>query len=425
MSRRSGTLTAAALAIGCVAWLASADPLRAAPDGPGALPATVSLDTVLELLETRSPATLAELATVDVAAAERITAGTLPNPVLDYSGVKLVEGSSTGAELEQQFVLNQPLLLFGQRGARREAADRGVDAEQARAVAAIAERRLQARQAFVSLLARQEEAHLLERSLSELLEIERIVRGRAAAGDRSQYDVLRVETERLSLRVDALNAATEVGDASGRLAALLGFPGWRPQADGSLERSDVPADGNALWESARSKLPALAAAMRRQSAAAAALASAERDGLPVPTLNGGAQLTQDVRGTSAVFGLTLPLPLFDRNQGAVARARAQLDVETRHVQAETARARADLERAAETLAGRRRALGVIETEIEQRAPTLRRMAEDAYREGQAGILELLDATRSLKEIQILRIHQLESTKLAEQDVIAAAGLDAR
>jgi len=55
---------------------------------------------------------------------------------------------------------------------------------------------------------------------------------------------------------------------------------------------------------------------------------------------------------------------------------------------------------------------------------LRRMAEDAYREGRDGILELLDASRSLKDIQLLHVKQLEMTKLAEEDLRAAAGLDA-
>jgi outer membrane protein TolC len=52
------------------------------------------------------------------------------------------------------------------------------------------------------------------------------------------------------------------------------------------------------------------------------------------------------------------------------------------------------------------------------------MAEDAYREGSADILELLDANRSLRDLQIARVQQLESVKLAEEDVIAAAGLEA-
>ena len=52
------------------------------------------------------------------------------------------------------------------------------------------------------------------------------------------------------------------------------------------------------------------------------------------------------------------------------------------------------------------------------------MAEDAYREGSADILELLDAMRSQKDIAIAHVQQLEVAKLAEESLVAAAGLDA-
>jgi outer membrane protein TolC len=51
------------------------------------------------------------------------------------------------------------------------------------------------------------------------------------------------------------------------------------------------------------------------------------------------------------------------------------------------------------------------------------MAEDAYREGSADILDLLDANRSLRDFQLARIQQLEAVKLAEESVVGAAGLD--
>ena len=57
-------------------------------------------------------------------------------------------------------------------------------------------------------------------------------------------------------------------------------------------------------------------------------------------------------------------------------------------------------------------------------PLLRRMAEDSYREGRSSVLELLDASRTWREIAELRIHQRELARLAEEDVVAAAGLDA-
>src|SRR5262245_5409961 len=97
-----------------------------------ALPATVTLADVLKLLEERSPRTAADRASIPVAAADQITAKTLPNPTLSYGGVHLLSGLSTGAVTAHQFVVEQPLLLFQQRQARLDAADANVKAEKAR-----------------------------------------------------------------------------------------------------------------------------------------------------------------------------------------------------------------------------------------------------------------------------------------------------
>src|ERR1700682_5237201 len=114
----------------------------AAQDGGAALPAAVTPDDVLKLLEERSPRTAAERASIRVAAADRITARTLPNPTLSYGGVRLVSGLSTGATPHPQAIVEQPLLLFHQRQARLDAADTNVKAEEARVAEVLAGRRL-------------------------------------------------------------------------------------------------------------------------------------------------------------------------------------------------------------------------------------------------------------------------------------------
>jgi len=393
--------------------------------GPAdSLPARVTLEEALRLLNDVSPRTLAERATVEVAAAERVGARAHPNPSLSYDHLRLVSGESTGAETEHSLTLDQPLLLFGQRRARMDLADRNVEAEQSRVESALAQRRLEVRQAFVALVARQEGLRILQESLTELRRVEEVVRGRAQVGDRSPYDVLRVETERKALEVETMNAETDADDASGQLATLLGFPGWLPRAEGTLDPGDIPLDLDALWETAQQRRPALVELRKRQSAAQEELTVAHRERLPVPTLSAGGVQTEDVTGTSFLWGLSFPLPLFDRNKGAIARASAEIDAGTLALEAETAEARAEVERRLAILVARRRILGTLEEGVVQRVPDLRRMAEDAYREGRSDILDLLDASRSLKDLQLLHIHQLEITKEAEEDVIAAVGLDA-
>ena len=395
-----------------------------AQGGPPALPATVTLDEVLKLLEERSLRTAAERASIAVAAADRITAQTLPNPTLSYGGVHLVSGLSTGAITQHQVVVEQPLLLFHQREARLNAADTNIKAEEARVAEVLAERRLAVRQTFASLLSRQEQLRVVQESLMNLERVAQLVRGRAAAGDRSQYDVLRIETETGSSRVQAMNAATDVEDVSGQLAALLGLPGWSPRAVGTLDVGAVSTDVEMLWGTAQRRRPLLVALRRQQAAARGGLFLARRERLPVPALSGGTQVTRDVNGTSAFVGFSLPLALFDHNQGAVARATAQIAAVDLSLQAGLGEARAAIERAATVLKKRREALQALEGAVMEQIPTLRRMAEDAYREGTTGILELLDANRSLRDFQLARVQQVEAVKLAEEAVVGAAGLDA-
>ena len=394
-----------------------------APPDAAVLPAQVTLQDVLQLLEGRSPRTAADRATLDVSAADRITAATLPNPSISYGGTRLFQGLSTGAVAQHQVVVEQPLLMFHQREAREAAADLNLSADRARVAETLAGRRRQVRQAFAALLSHQEQLRVMQESVADLVRVEQVVRGRSQAGERSQYDLARIETETERFRIDLLNAETDVADASGQLATLLGFPSWQPRATGSLDPApDVPTDAAALWAVAEVKRPSLHTLRERQAAARGGLGLARRERLPVPAVSGGTQLTHDVTGTSAFFGFSMPLLVFDKGQGPIARATAQVQAETLALTAETAEARAEVERARLVLVQRRDALTRLETGVVRRVPDLRRMAEANYREGTGDILELLDAMRSMRDIQIAHVQQLEMAKLAEGEVMAAAGL---
>ena len=390
------------------------------------LPATVRLEDVIRLLNERSPRTFADRASIDVTAADRITARTYPNPDISYGNVHLVTGLSTGAITQHQVVFDQPLLIFKQRQARLGAADLNVTAEQARVAQALSQRRLQVRQAFATLLSRQQQLSVIQDSLADLQRVQDVVRGRAEAGERSDYDVARIEIETERVRVEMMNAEADVDDAAGQMATLLGFPGWSPRATGTLDPSaDVPTDVEALWATAQQRRPSLVAIRQQQAAARGGLFLAQRERLPVPAFSAGTQMTQSVTGTSTFLGFSMPLPFFDRGQGAIAKADAQIRAQDLALEAELAEAHADIERATTVLAKRRAALSELETRVVERVPTLRRMSEDAYREGGADILELLDAMRSVKDIQIAHVQQLESAKLAEEAVVSVAGLDAQ
>lgn len=410
-----------AVVIACLVAALPVQSARAESTRAPDLPEVITLQRALELLE-KSPRSLAERAQVDVAAAEREGARVLPNPSLSYGGLALAHGANVGPAWEHEIVVEQPLLLFGQRDARKNAAELGTRAERARVTASLAERALEVRRAFATLLARQERLAVLEAGVEELSRLERIVRGRQEAGDRSLYDVARIELETTGLRVELHKARTEVRDASGRLASLLGFPGWQPRAEGSLEPETLPSHLQQLWDAAQRRRPSIAAARARLAAARGGLRLARRESLPVPAVALGTLLTQREDSAAVLFGFSMPVPIFDRGQGAIARAEAEVRAGERAVAAELAESRAELERAHAVFSQEKETLRLVEEQMVDRIPALQRMAEEAYRGGSTGILELLDSFRSVQEIRLTHLAQREAVKLAEADLIAAAGL---
>ncbi|HEV8200694.1 MAG TPA: TolC family protein [Candidatus Polarisedimenticolia bacterium] len=382
----------------------------------------VGLGEVLRLVRERSPRSDVERARVGIAAAERTAARVHPNPELDFSSTHLTSGTNTGAAEERAFVLGQPLLIFGQLSERKRAADLEVAAAQATTDAAIAERLRQARSAFTGLLAAQERVRILDEERTDLESVSHIVTGRAAAGDKSAYDALRIDLERRAREAELAAARAEVREASGALAILVGDPGWHPVATGELAPEGIDAhDEAALWQAASEKLPALLAVRRESEAARAGIDLAKKERLPVPVLQAGGQFTQDAASDSFVAGLSFGLPVFDRGQGGIARASARSGAAELETAAITAETRADLDRALAVLRERRGALDQLDRDVMGRLPDLRRMSEDAYREGASDILDLLDASRTRAAARQARLDAVEALVQSEIDVLALTG----
>ena len=124
------------------------------------------------------------------------------------------------------------------------------------------------------------------------------------------------------------------------------------------------------------------------------------------------------RETGAVFGLSVSLPLFD----AGGRESARWAAERARVEAERAsiedRIRSEIAGASEVLSMRQAALS---QEQQGAAEELMQIAEVAYREGEVGILELLDAVRTASRARIRTIELRLEARLAQIALERAVG----
>jgi cobalt-zinc-cadmium efflux system outer membrane protein len=116
----------------------------------------------------------------------------------------------------------------------------------------------------------------------------------------------------------------------------------------------------------------------------------------------------------------MPLPFFDRNQGAVARARAEAHRAEAELAAKQNQLSAELARAERVLAARRDTQTRFQTSALQRLPKVREMAEASYRAGQGSIVELLDALNAITEARLRDIELRLGIAEAELDVRRAA-----
>ena len=372
-----------------------------------AAPSEVTADQAVALYREHSPRLAANRAAIDVTAADLEDAAIYPNPTLSLGTTNTVHGEDTIGHSQEAVGLDIPILIGRQRGHRERAAQARITAKRAELDVDQARAELEIRRRFNALLGAQHKVAALAAALDDARAVRGIVAGRQQAGAKSPYELERTDLALAALASKHAEATTEVAVASGALAQAVGLPDWQPRAAGTFALGDAaaaPAVG--------ADHPALVAGVAAQTAARSDQALAHAEAVPTPSLQLQGFGTTDPQGLAVTVGVAIPLPAFDRNQGAVARARAQQRATELDHQATTAELGADLGRAVAIEAARRAAVAEFQADAIARLPRVRTMAEASYRAGQGGIVELLDALDAITE-----------ARLRELDLIAAA-LDA-
>lgn len=340
---------------------------------------------------------LADLArgTMQAAEADVIAAGLYPNPTLDYSRERMSGAPDT---VEQSWMLGQTFNVSGRRSLHREAASRRVAAVAAgnagRQLALVAE----IRRSFHEALFRQETIRATEIWVQRFARIEDRVGKLARAGEASGYDRRRLERERQT--ADARLAAERAEQARilARLAALTGLPD-EPVLHGALLPPTLPPADTALAR--LDQRPDLQVLAHRAESADLEGRAAKRGGIPDLTVGIGSKRVDDglSRENGVALSLSVPLPVFDRQQAGQQRAAAealQARAEYRLAQRRAAGELHGLHRQAEQL---RATAAYYRSRTVASTPELLRIAEAAYQGGESSLLELLDAYRSALEAE--------------------------
>jgi len=376
---------------------------------------SLSLDDAVRLAREQSPAARALRAQRGVAQSEVDLAGVYPNPSLSYSGYGRTTGNSSAINgTQHQAWIDIPLLIGGQHTARRDVAAADVVVAQADLDGALLALEVDARRAFVNLLAEQDRVARIQAALVDLRRLLVLVEARAQAGAQSRYDGERMGLEVARMESNLTVALAEQRGAATRLAAAIGRPRTAPTAVGTLETNSHQA-------SQVDELPAVRAVRARVEAATRDVDRAEAERIPEINLGLGAYVTTDGGSTSAYAGLSMPLPIFDTGKAAVSRAQAARNAAVAEQEAVEQQIQARIEAALTLRETRKQALVTFDQSINTRVANLLRTAEDSYRLGATQIFELLDAFRTRMDLDLTRVELAAAVAAADIEIIAIAG----
>ena len=386
------------------ALVALADPVR------GDEPPRVTLAEALLLARQINPDLLAARADLETARAQVTTARALPNPVLSYSTTKIpTDGTPADTIYGNDFysrsydtvvAATQLVEIGGKRSSRRSSADEGVAAASARLADAFRLLDASVVKAYVAAAVAARTADLTRDSADALAKTVALAGDREAAGEISRAERTQVEIAGGKFRADAIQAELARGNSLRSLAALLNLPAVALAEDlSSLASAEAvpPVGDDAALVPRRPDVLALDAAVRK---AEAELSLQKAFRVPDPTLLVQYEREPPDQRNTFGFGVSLPLPLFNRNTGAIHAAEVARDAARRDLGRGRVRAEQDL-------AATRQALEIADArstrlagELLPKAESVRETVRDAYQQGGASLLELLEAERNANDIRL-------------------------
>ncbi|MGD9762907.1 MAG: TolC family protein [Candidatus Binatia bacterium] len=368
----------------------------AAANRAGAADALTLREALAKALESSPELESARLA-VSAGEARARQAGALPNPELKAE-LENIGGSGAfrGADsAESTLRLSQLVELGGKRSARHRQAERERDVAAAELEVRRAQVVARTARAFIDALALQERVQIAEALQRLSQEARAAVDARLRAGAATQAEVLRAQLAVDYARLQREARGRALGAARATLAASWGGAGGEVSGlSGDLAAIAPPVSASAVL-GALDGTPELIRWGEERAARAAALELQEARAVPDVTVGAGPRYFSDTQDGALVVELWVPLPVFNRNQGAISAARADLAAVDAGRRGAAATLRASLLRAHAELSTAYAQAVALRDRMLPTAEAARRHTAEAYQRGALGSLDVLDAQRAL------------------------------
>lgn len=386
--------------VGCALWMVLSV-FVAAQQQPASVPQMLTLDEAMQLLLKQSPILLRDRQNVAVATANLTQAGLRPNPSFELSSESypLFESRPGPFFNNQELVLRtgQTIETASKRGKRIQVARQELGVRESEVGNTIRQLKAELKGRYYTVVLAKAQRGLADEILKQFDEIIRLNEARFQQGEISGLEMNRIRAERLRFFTDVLDSDLQLRNAKTALLELLGVSDLSTPFDvaetlGVRPLALTPQDLQAQALQAR---PDLLAERQRLERNRQDLRLQKAEGVPNVTPFVGYK--RDLGANTVAFGLNVPLPFFNRNQGGVGRATAQITQQQYEVSRVLLAVQRDVQEAYQSLQTQAQKVRAMEQEYVPSARRARDIAQQSYRLGALDLIGLLDAERVYRE----------------------------
>jgi cobalt-zinc-cadmium efflux system outer membrane protein len=376
----------------------------AQPSFPAAAvrPAVLTIDDAVREALDHNLALIAERFSLSIAQARILAASLRPNPVFTYDFM-VPDSAIYDANVNPlEHVFRTDVIFEG--GGKRQ---RRIDvAEAARSVAELQLLNtmrtivFDVQSAYVDTVLAKVTLGLARESLTAFRDLIRVNTERVRSGDLSRVELARSRLAAVQFQNDVRQQESKLVIAKNRLRTLIARAGNGDlDVVGDLRGDRMPIDLGGVQQRALSQRPDVQALRRDQARSAADVRLQIAQGKIDYTVSGEFHHQRAPVATGNQYGafLSVPVPIFNRNQGEVERARLEERQASARLSALEADVSNEVRAAYEAYTASRDVVDTIEGQMLADARDVRTTTEYSYRRGEASLIEFLDAVRAFNE----------------------------
>jgi outer membrane protein, heavy metal efflux system len=372
------------------------------------IPSRLILEDAIRLAIDRNPALAAAKNETQAAEGDKITASKRLNPAFSLQFEDFPISTHPGPFFDVQEITSRvdyEIERGGRRRLRTESANQALQAQKLAYQDQARLMRLEVERVFyLTILAKLN----LEASKSILDQMDRTIflnRVRFQQGDISALDLNRIEVEKLKFQDDLFQAELALRNAKSSLLALLNAPdlsrnidvvGKLPVDYQNLEPGLPPQAPLAeLIRMAVKQRPDLAA--RLQEKGRADTETLLQRAIRSPNITVGGGYKRNLTENSVVFGVTIPLKIYNRNEGEIIRADAEQKRALNLAAALQKDVQLDVQKAYNAVEINRQRVEYIKSQQLKRAEEVSRVTLESYNLGGSTLIDYIDAQRTYRD----------------------------